>query len=99
MSAISVARHHYSVSNNYKQALRENNTGGLEMGEICDKFEGPLGKHSAEREGKLLCGDCAGTTPDWTSKCDVCGQSPVLPMTGMCGPCTFGDASTLNGNW
>lgn len=37
--------------------------------------------------------------PDWSRKCLVCGQKPVLPVTGMCGPCTFGDANTVNGNW
>jgi outer membrane protein assembly factor BamB len=40
-----------------------------------------------------------GTKPDWSGKCDVCGQSPIVPMTGMCGPCTFGEASTALGNW
>jgi hypothetical protein len=36
---------------------------------------------------------------DWTRKCGVCGNIPILPETGMCGPCTFGDASTVNGEW
>lgn len=37
--------------------------------------------------------------PDWTSECEVCGQSPTVPETGMCGPCTFGEADTIGGNW
>ena len=37
--------------------------------------------------------------PDWTSKCEVCDATPVHPMTGMCGPCTFGEADTAAGNW
>ena len=37
--------------------------------------------------------------PDWTKNCEVCGATPVHPATGMCGPCTFGDADTANGNW
>lgn len=37
--------------------------------------------------------------PDWTKKCTSCGQSPVVPVTGLCGPCSFGDASTAGGNW
>jgi len=37
--------------------------------------------------------------PDWISPCDVCGQVPVLPLTGMCGPCSFGEAETAGGNW
>ena len=39
------------------------------------------------------------TEPDWTGKCEVCGQSPIVPATGMCGPCTFGEADTAGGNW
>lgn len=37
--------------------------------------------------------------PDWTKECEVCGQTPILPVTGMCGPCTFGEADTAGGNW
>jgi len=33
-----------------------------------------------------------GMQPDWTGKCDVCGQQPIVPLTGMCGPCSFGEA-------
>ncbi len=34
--------------------------------------------------------------PDFAAKCMVC-ESPfgVIPETGMCGPCTTGEASTL----
>jgi hypothetical protein len=39
------------------------------------------------------------TRPDWTGKCMVCGMSPILPVTSMCGPCTFGEADTIYGNW
>lgn len=39
------------------------------------------------------------TTPDWTKKCEVCDCSPIVPLTGMCGPCTFGEADTAGGNW
>lgn len=39
------------------------------------------------------------TRPDWTRKCENCGESPIVPMTGLCGPCTFGEAGTLGGNW
>lgn len=38
-------------------------------------------------------------TPDWETKCDNCGATPILPDTGMCGPCTFGEAETAGGNW
>ena len=37
--------------------------------------------------------------PSWTQKCQVCGETPIVPLTGMCGPCTFGEADTINGGW
>ena len=45
----------------------------------------------------FVCDDC--NAPDWKGKCEVCGASPIVPMTGLCGPCTFGEAETANGNW
>ena len=37
--------------------------------------------------------------PDWTRKCENCGAAPIVPMTGLCGPCTFGEADTIAGGW
>lgn len=37
--------------------------------------------------------------PDWSKECEICGATPVVPITGMCGPCTWGEAETANGNW
>ena len=37
--------------------------------------------------------------PDWSLTCSACGSRPVVPSTGMCGPCTFGEADTAGGNW
>lgn len=37
--------------------------------------------------------------PDWTRGCENCGQKPIVPATGLCGPCTFGEADTAGGNW
>lgn len=45
----------------------------------------------------VICGKCSA--PDWSSKCDVCGASPVVPQTGMCGQCSFGESDTANGDW
>ena len=36
---------------------------------------------------------------DWQTPCIVCGQTPTMPLTEMCGPCTFGEAETMGGNW
>lgn len=42
-------------------------------------------------------------TPDENKsfgECESCGQETVLVAdVGMCGPCTFGEAKTINGNW
>jgi len=43
--------------------------------------------------------------PDYDHKCDNCGQTPVVTATkdgkvvmrtGMCGPCTWGEAITID---
>lgn len=28
-----------------------------------------------------------------------CGQKPTVGDTGLCGPCCFGEAETVGGNW
>ena len=43
--------------------------------------------------------DKSETEPDWEGECETCGASPIVPITGMCGPCTFGEADTVAGNW
>jgi len=52
-----------------------------------------------QRERKIVAKHDEETEPDWTKKCEICGQSPIVPCTGMCGPCTFGEAETMYGNW
>lgn len=39
--------------------------------------------------------------PDWEHKCKVCelALEPVVPMSGLCGPCHFGTAQALGGDW
>lgn len=37
--------------------------------------------------------------PDWEDQCGVCGMSPTVPIVGLCGPCTWGEAETIGGNW
>jgi hypothetical protein len=36
---------------------------------------------------------------DWTRKCQVCGATPVVFASGLCGPCTWGESETAGGNW
>ena len=44
-----------------------------------------------------FCDECM--KPDWGMSCYVCGNPPVVPVTGLCGPCTWGEAETIHGNW
>lgn len=37
--------------------------------------------------------------PDFEGECMVCGCGPTVPLTGLCGPCSFGEADTVGGNW
>lgn len=30
--------------------------------------------------------------PDWAHSCENCGAKPIIPITGMCECCTFGEA-------
>lgn len=48
---------------------------------------------------KVLKGNDSQIVPDWTKKCYICGETPIVPLTGLCGPCTFGEAETKDGNW
>lgn len=54
-------------------------------------------RHSSKREQTKT--RAQESSPDWTQSCTVCGQSPVHPVTGMCGPCSFGEAGTAGGEW
>jgi hypothetical protein len=53
----------------------------------------------AANGGRPLVPTDAEMAPDWKKGCEVCGQKPTLPLTGLCGPCTFGEADTAGGNW
>lgn len=54
---------------------------------------------AARKRAKLRPPRDPDTEPDWSGRCESCGQSPIVPATGMCGPCTFGEAETIGGNW
>ena len=38
-------------------------------------------------------------TKNWDVPCSVCEQKPTVMDTALCGPCCFGEAETLGGNW
>ena len=55
----------------------------------CKKNEVP--------EDDPICDDCYN--PDWTGKCGNCDHTPIVPFSGLCGPCHFGEAATIDGSW
>ncbi len=38
-------------------------------------------------------------TRNYEVGCENCDQKPTVGDTGLCGPCCFGEAETINGNW
>lgn len=67
---------------------------------ICPRRKPEIGiMHSSMARAKEKSERDPDFEPDWENDCDVCGMAPVLPITGMCGPCTFGEADTIMGNW
>ena len=68
----------------------------------------PFSAVKKNAEGNLVCGECfkepaqpdpADLGQDWKTPCLVCDAVPTMPLTGMCGPCTFGEAATAGGEW
>lgn len=54
-------------------------------------------KHSDQPGVNLSVGGFWGK--DWHGECAVCGSSPLVDGTDLCGPCCFGEAETAGGNW
>ena len=48
-----------------------------------------------------ICTECKleNGDKDWDTPCEVCGQKPTVHPTELCGPCCFGEAETIGGNW
>lgn len=46
------------------------------------------------RLAKLKDGD-----KNWEEQCLVCEALPTVHPTQLCGPCCFGEADTIGGNW
>lgn len=66
---------------------------------MSSKTKNRRNKQTTENKGGAEMGRQADMSPDWRHKCEVCGQTPIVPQTGLCGPCTFGEADTAEGNW
>jgi len=37
--------------------------------------------------------------PDWDNFCSNCMGLPIVPISGLCGPCHFGTIDAMLGNW
>ena len=66
--------------------------------ELVDKFKQSL-KESNKSSKNPKSKSNTSTGCDWSGECDICGCGPTVPVTSMCGPCTFGEAETVGGNW
>lgn len=53
---------------------------------------------SAKREQQRLA-TMKGGDKDWLIPCQNCDAVPTVHPTQLCGPCCFGEAKTINGNW
>lgn len=36
---------------------------------------------------------------NWDKSCENCGEKPTVGKSRLCGPCFFGEADTVGGNW
>ena len=37
--------------------------------------------------------------PDWGGTCENCEENPTVPSSALCGPCHFGTADAIGGDW
>ena len=56
-------------------------------------------RRTAKREQSPLAFDMKGGDKNWHTSCMICGQLPTVHPVGLCGPCCFGEADTIGGNW
>lgn len=59
--------------------------------------ESKVSENVKKGDARAVCEKCY--EPDWSRSCENCGASPVVPLTGLCGPCTWGETDTMGGNW
>jgi len=74
---------------------------GISMGaELVDRPQPSVDPQElAEALGAEVVDSVRDLDPDWATPCEVCGQVPTVPLTGLCGPCTWGESATVGGNW
>jgi len=62
-------------------------SGGMSVEELRKEYENTA-KNNAKQDGKIM-GEC--------ESCD--DYTCLVEEVGLCGPCCFGEADTINGNW
>ena len=70
--------------------------------EWCVKCGGNTLTNFVDVDGNPACKAHGGRDAfdkDHQRKCQVCKATPVVWATGLCGPCTWGEAETVGGNW
>ena len=80
-----------------KKIILEALKGRKNVDNLVERLTQSLGM--SQRSVKNTKSKSTGFEPDWLETCDACDSSPVVPSTGLCGPCTFGEADTAGGNW
>lgn len=61
--------------------------------------DGNAVKQQARTPGKTPAPDLKDGDKDWETPCQICGELPTVHPTALCGPCCFGEAETIGGDW
>ena len=87
-----------------RKKRKETATDGYEA--LCQVWAGDeshttvAGPAISDGHGPNDCTDCnLHNHTDWSTPCMNCGDTPTFCTTELCGPCCFGEADTLGGNW
>lgn len=51
------------------------------------------------RQAQKAIGITPPDAPNYDVECENCSCTPTVGSTGLCGPCCFGAAEALDGNW
>ena len=66
---------------------------------MANKRKRKMSEGDARRATQRAIGIEPTDTPNYDDECENCGQLPTVGSTGLCGPCCFGEADTIGGNW
>ena len=55
--------------------------------------------HAAKREQPRDTARLKDGDKDWDTPCQNCGELPTVHPVALCGPCCWGEAETVGGNW